>query len=387
MKHLNLLALGMSMLLLCSCSGHSGHEADSHDLEHGTTAAQGGDEHLHQGTIFFDNHRAAECGVVVETLRKQPFAAVIRTTGRLVSTNDGESSVIATSSGVVDLTTALVEGVKVSSGESLLTINSSVMEGGDAIDKARMNYEVARKEYERVRKLYEDKIVSEGEYNQALMAYENARIAYEPYRDSSAGGRREIQSPMNGFIKECLVRDGDYVSTGQRLLTIAKSDRLYLVAEVPERHLAELANVVSANFTTVSSDEVYSTEKLAGKLLSIGSSVGDSSFYIPVTFSIRNTAGLVGGSYVEVFLKTDAGREVIVVPFTALVEEEGTYFAYKQVEDEHYVKHEVKLGGSDGINVEVVSGLEAGDKVVTKGAYQLKLAASSSVIPPHNHEH
>ena len=52
------------------------------------------------------------------------------------------------------------------------------------------------------------------------------------------------------------------------------------------------------------------------------------------------------------------------------------------------VKREVKIGQTDGVRTEILSGLKAGECIVTEGAYQVKLAASSSAIPEgHNHNH
>ena len=143
----------------------------------------------------------------------------------------------------------------------------------------------------------------------------------------------------------------------------------------------------SANFRTAYSDQTYSTDALDGRLISVGKSVGNTTFHIPVIFSIRNDGSLVEGSYSEIFLMSQSSGNVFTVPKKALIEEEGNYYIYKEVSEGHYKKQMATLGGENGINVEIVTGLNEGDKVVTTGAYQLKLAASVSVIPPHTHEH
>ena len=58
---------------------------------------------------------------------------------------------------------------------------------------------------------------------------------------------------------------------------------------------------------------------------------------------------------------------------------------YLQIEDEIFRKQEVTPGQSDGTRVEILKGLKIGDKVVTKGTYQVKLATASTAIPGHNH--
>ncbi len=385
------MVLSMSAIIFCSCSGHSGHGShDGHDHDHDHShehPAATHEEDSHHDEIFFDDHRAAECGVVVGTVQSSPFARVIRVSGRLASTNDGEASVVATSSGVVELSRLLAEGTGVKAGERLVTIDPSPIDGGDAFARAKADYDVAKEEFERISKLYEEKIVTQGDYNAAYAEYQRASIAYEPFRSTVSGSKRVVSSPMNGFVRKCLVKDGDYVAAGQLLLTVAKSDRLLLVADVPQRHAAALGAVESANFRTASSDAVYSTSDLGGHLVAVGKSVGGGSFYIPVTFSIMNAPGLVEGSYAEIYLKCNPVAEAITLPLSALVEEQGTYFVYKQVSDEHYEKQEVTLGGSDGMSVEVTGGLAVGDEVVMSGAYQIKLASTSSTIPGHTHSH
>ena len=79
-------------------------------------------------------------------------------------------------------------------------------------------------------------------------------------------------------------------------------------------------------------------------------------------------------------------QNIISVPASAITEEQGLYFVYLQLDEEGYKKQEVTLGQNDGVRTQITSGLKIGDKVVTKGVYQVKLAAISSVMPEgHSH--
>ena len=69
-----------------------------------------------------------------------------------------------------------------------------------------------------------------------------------------------------------------------------------------------------------------------------------------------------------------------------MTEEQGLYFIYLQLDEEGYKKQEVTLGASDGKEVQILTGLKAGDRVVTKGAYQVKLASASNAIPSGNND-
>ena len=96
---------------------------------------------------------------------------------------------------------------------------------------------------------------------------------------------------------------------------------------------------------------------------------------------------MIPGSFVEIYLLSKTMEDVIVLPEEALTEEQGLYFIYIQKCEESYKKQEVKLGASNGVEVQILEGLHAGDRVVVKGAYHVKLASASNALPAHSHEH
>ena len=79
--------------------------------------------------------------------------------------------------------------------------------------------------------------------------------------------------------------------------------------------------------------------------------------------------------------------DVISVPASALIEEQGQYSVYVRVHDDKYKKTPVKIGLNNGKAVQVLSGLHEGEEVVTEGAYQIKLASATNGIPAHTHSH
>jgi RND family efflux transporter MFP subunit len=196
-----------------------------------------------------------------------------------------------------------------------------------------------------------------------------------------------VAAPIGGYIKNLLVKEGDYVAVGQPLATVTQNNRLFLRADVSERYYKYLNGISSANFKTPYDNQVYELEALNGKLLSVGKAAGSGSYYVPVTFSFDNKGDIIPGSYVEIFLLSQQQENALVLPVEALTEEQGSYYIYKQVHPERYMKQLVSLGASDGTRVQILSGVSAGDKVVMRGAYQVKLANTSNAIPGHSHEH
>ena len=138
---------------------------------------------------------------------------------------------------------------------------------------------------------------------------------------------------------------------------------------------------------TIYLNYAYELKDLNGRLLSFGKSAGDNSFYVPVTFEFDNKGDIIPGSFVEAYLLSTRMENVISLPRTALTEEQGLFFVYLQLDEEGYKKQEVTLGADNGKSVQILTGVKAGDAVVTDGAYQVKLASASNAIPAHSHEH
>lgn len=375
----------LCMFLLGACGEHAhehGEEGHSHEEE-----MHAGEKAGHSDEIILAPEKAKAAGVEAETVHAGSFRNVIHTSGQILAAQGEEATVVAASSGVVSFSRKVAEGMQVGKGTELLSVSAAHIQDGDPVQKAKVAYEKAKEEYERAQKLVSSQIVSQKDFAALREAYENARLTYEALKPSMSGKGVSVKSPIGGFIKTCLVKEGDYVTVGQPLMTVTQSRRLVLKAEVSERYYAQLSQVVSANFQTPYNNKVYSLESLGGKLLSFGKSSGDTSYYVPVTFEFDNRGEMIPGSFVEVYLLSGERNGVLSLPLSALTEEQGVYFVYLKLDEECYKKQEVKLGTSDGSRVEILSGVKDGDTVVTRGAIHVKLASASNAIPAHTHNH
>ena len=362
--------------------GHSAtKECEGHN--HGSEAS----ESEHSDEIILPKAKAEAAGVKVSTIEPGTFEQVIKTSGQVLAAQGDESVAVATVAGVVSFHGKVTEGMSVGKGSTLLTISSSNIADGDPVQRARIAYEISKKEYERMKALVKNKIVSDKDFAQAEQNYENARISYEALAKGNTKGGQAISSPIGGYVKNILVKEGDYVTIGQPLVSVTQNRRLFLRAEVSEKYYPYLRTIGSANFKTPYDNKVYALKELSGRLLSFGKSAGDNSFYVPVTFEFDNKGDIIPGSFVEVYLLSTPMDNVISLPRTALTEEQGLFFVYLQLDEEGYKKQEVTLGADNGQSVQILTGVKAGDPVVVNGAYQVKLASASNAIPAHSHEH
>lgn len=390
-------------LFMGSCSGHGheghnheeheaalhqeeGHEGHNHE-EHEAVLHQEESPEGHSGEIVLTAEKAKAAGVEVMKIEPGTFRQVIPASGQLLSAQGDEVTVVASVSGVVSFARTLTEGSQVAEHATLLTVSADNLQDGDPVKRARIAYETAKAEYERAAKLVDKQIVSQKDFNQLRENYENARIAYEALSPGKNGRGVAVVSPVGGYVKACLVKEGDYVTVGQSLLSVTRSHRLQLRADVSERFYPNLRSVVSANFRTNYGDRTYRLEDLNGRLLSYGRTSGNSSLYIPVTFELDNRGDLLPGAFAEIFLLGEERNGVISLPVSALTEEQGTYFVYQKLDADCYQKVEVRIGASNGDRVEVLSGLKGGEEIVVQGAIHVKLASAANAIPGHTHNH
>lgn len=159
-----------------------------------------------------------------------------------------------------------------------------------------------------------------------------------------------------------------------------------LRADVSEKYYNQLPLIRSAYFKTPYDEQVYTLDDLNGRLLSYGRSSGES-FYIPVLFEFDNKGAVIPGSFVEIYLLGSEQANVFSLPWSALIEEQGSYCVYVRLDEDCYKKQYVTIGTDNGKRVQILSGLQGGEQVVTKGAYQIKLASASNAIPAHTHHH
>ncbi len=355
------------------------HNHDHNEHEHDSEAS-------HADEIILSSRQAAQFGVETTKIRPGSFHNVIKVSGQIIPAVGSEGIVTAPSAGIVKFMASLNVGSSVRQGQRIAYISGKGLAGGDSNENAAIEYEAAKRELERITPLHADGIVSTSSYNAALRAFESAEAAYSGHRNGS-----NAIVPINGVITGLSVAEGQYVDAGAPIAKVSGCRNLTLRADLPERDAAYLSEISSARFRTTSSSNVFDLKDLGGKMITMPvSAMGDGTRqgYVPIYFSFNNTDGILSGSYADVYLLMASRNDVISLPKEAIVEQQGSHFAYVRLDEEGYEKRKVTLGLTDGLNVEILDGLHSGDEVVTKGAIAVKLAESSGAVPEgHSHNH
>ena len=189
--------------------------------------------------------------------------------------------------------------------------------------------------------------------------------------------------PFNGAVGEQLAAD-------RAVFTILDADTVFIEAKVPEANVRRLSAAKHASLELPGERGRFLavTGEGGGRLVFTGLQVDPVTRTVPLVYELKNSGGQFRiGEAVTLLVETERAEDAVAVPDAALVEEGGRFIVFVQLGGETFDKRDVTLGIRDGNFVQVLAGLQAGERIVTKGAYAIRLASVSSVIPAHGHAH
>ncbi len=374
-----------------SAEGHShdhadhDHSAEAHNHNHADHdhSAEGHDHAA--GEIVFTAAQAAMTDFKVESVVRGEFNTTIKCSGQISAPTSRVQIVTAPVSGIIHFEqSGLRNNSVVSNGKPLFSISSATLSSGNEAAKAEANFRKAAADLERIRPLYQDQLISQGEYLTAEQEYNRALAEWEPYRNSDSKGTT-VTASLNGYITDLAVAEGDYVGVGTPIATIVDGTLKQLRVSVPQRYLSQLPTITNARFTVATDNAIHEVAALGGRLVKSSYNIVPGSTMLEMLFEFPG--GLfANGSYAEVTLLGATRHDVISLPLSALTESQGLHYVYVQLDEECYMRREVAIGDDDGVRVEILSGLTPGERVVTRGAVNVKMASFSGAIP-HSHSH
>lgn len=299
-------------------------------------------------------------------------------------------------------------GLKVKKGELLV----SVLPLGAAAtqDAASLELELSRaqsedtrtkREVARAEELVEAQALPQKRLDDARAAREvataklrAAKHHLEVYRTKQAGTRSAhslaftLRSPIDGVVAFADVTPGAVVQAGKRLVSVVNTKRLWLQARVFESDIAGLHEDSGASFSVAGFASEFTIDQRNGRRVAVGAVVDPTTRTVPVIFEFDNTDGaLKPGMFAKVTIFTGGTFEAVAIPETGLVDDSGRWIVFVMEGGESFFKRRVRPGIRSGGYVQVLEGVQAGERVVSRGAYEIKLATASGGIPSHGHQH
>ncbi len=278
-------------------------------------------------------------------------------------------------------------GTRVRQGDVLAAITPALGDAGGAYAEARRALRDARAEHERAARLYDVGAVPRRRVEEAeskLQAVQEALAGLGGDTGDLVGGKLAIRAPIAGVVTERSIVPGSRVAAGEHLFTIIDASVVWLEVRVPMAFAPQVQRTSGATFVLEGGTREYRTRRV----ISVGAVIDPASRTVPVLYEVGNGDALIKvGAIARAAVHTGERVSGVVIPTSAVLDEDGRPIAYVQVEGERFEKRLLTVGGSEGGRTVVLSGIAEGERVVTGAAYQVRLASLSTAVPDQGHEH
>ena len=241
------------------------------------------------------------------------------------------------------------------------------------VQQARSEVEIARVEVSHLRNSLSTLGAELGENTHGKVAHDTSLVA--------------LHAPVSGTVTERHINAGAGVEAGKPILTVSNISTVWVIANVPEAQVNALHVGTPAEVRSASLGE----NAIAGRVTYIDTTLNEETRTGRVRVEIGNPGErLKIGMFVEVGFQTGpdtAASHEIVIPDEAVqrIADRTVVFVPKEGEEGHFEVRDVELGGSvDGFH-RVISGLAAGERVVTKGSFTLKTQLMKGEMGEHGH--
>lgn len=264
-------------------------------------------------------------------------------------------------------------GDKVSKGQALIHINNADMEARRAqtqagISQAQARYYTAEKDLKRFETLYEQNSASQKELDDIRTQFDIAKAGLEAAQQMQKEvdamlSYTNIKAPFSGYITSTSVKSGDMAKPGQHLLSIEAPGEFVATAMLSEKDIPYIHKDDSVNVYVKSSGN-----SLNGIVSEVSSSSQNSGgqYLVKIKLSTPEKTKLYSGMFVSVtFPSEHKMNSQVLIPKTALHTRGDLQGIYTVSESNTAILRWLKIGKSIGDNVEVLSGLAAGESYIT----------------------
>lgn len=333
---------------------------------------------------------------------EKALRASLRVPAELVPALGGEADVLTPFDGRLASVVQLPEGATVSRGQELARIQPPPGAPADlpqlerARAQANTTLQLAARDRERADRLVaagaapqkrlDEARSAEAQAAAAAQAAEAQLTQFNASRNAGTGNTADafvIRAPISGVIVRRDAVPGMNAVSGSPLFHLVDPAVVQVVGHVPE---SQLSRARLANAATIEAPGAAAMLP-AGKLVSIGRVVDARTRTVPITFAADNRLlGLAVGQSVFLHLLMNETSSAPVLPASAIVDDAGRPIVFVQIQGEAFERRPVTVGARQG-DVVQVTGVKAGEHVVTKGAHLVRLAALSTSVPAHGHVH
>ena len=280
----------------------------------------------------------------------------------------------------------VVLGQSVRKGDVLARLNSAELSQQQlAYLKAHAQLALNKRNAERARALFEADVIGAAELQRRESEYKISQAETHAAADqlrllgiSDAAITRlgqqgavesvtSVVSTLNGVVVERKLLQGQVVQPSDLLFAVADLSRLWAVAQVPEQQMAQVRVGQSVSIEV----PALGNEKLVGKLIYVAQTIDPDTRTVLVRTELDNRDGRLKPAMLATMLITAPTVERLVVPASAVVRENDEDHVFVAEGERHFRLVRVKLSPEQGGKRVVLSGIKAGERIVTEGAFHL----------------
>ncbi|MFY0682983.1 MAG: efflux RND transporter periplasmic adaptor subunit [Balneola sp.] len=241
-------------------------------------------------------------------------------------------------------------------------------------ERAKSNMDRLHNDYKRSKELFEKQAISAEEYQNKQFEYEAQRSAYQLAMLNQE--YTSIKSPLNGVISERFIKKGNMIGVDQNVYRVTDFDPLQAILYVPEHEMAKINKDQPAEIKV----DALPGKSFRAHVERISPIVDPTTGTFKVTVIIDEKSGMLKpGMFGRVKIVHDTRLSTKMIPKAAVMSEDETQTVFI-VKDSLVYKKVIKTGYVNGVNIEVLEGLEDGEIVVTTGQGSLQDSAKVNVV-------
>jgi membrane fusion protein (multidrug efflux system) len=278
--------------------------------------------------------------------------------------------------GIVDKI-AFVSGTAVKTGDLLVHLNTDQEQG--QLEQAQAQLALAQLTLNRDRDLLAKRTISQQDYDTAEATYRGNQATVDQFRALIA--RKTLRAPFDGVVGIRQVNLGQYLNTGDAVVTLQSFDPIYVNFTLPQQDLSKLAVGQTVDVRL----DAYVDAIFPGQINAVNPMVDQATRNVQVQATLQNgEQKLRAGMFAKVSVIQPQREQVIALPVSSVhyAPYGDSVFIVGDDKDEDgkpikSVKEQfVKLGTARGDLVAITSGVKPGDEVVTAGVFRLKSGAA-----------
>ncbi|MCY4657411.1 MAG: efflux RND transporter periplasmic adaptor subunit [Gammaproteobacteria bacterium] len=262
----------------------------------------------------------------------------------------------------------LREGDTVTVGQQIAQVTGEDARLNARIESTRLALNTAKAELDRRQDLYDKGLIAETEVRQQEVSYEDALFSYDQSRNQA--GKQNITSPIEGIIlklardtQDLPIADGMLVAPGFELARIGPVEELIADVNLIGPELGKIKVGQSARIRHYA----YRDKMHAGEVTHLAPTLDPINHTFKAEILVSNPDGLLlPGMYVETFVILDQRTDVIVVPRSSITSRSGNSIVFV-LDGQRTRQQQVQLGLGDDYQVQVLEGVDVGDRVVVNG--------------------